>query len=91
MRPGGNILVRTGPGGGELVPIDHGLCLPDTFADISFEWRYWCAPPGLSGSHFQTCVLRASRRCMGRRLEAAACTACGAEMPYDGLLHHPSF
>ena len=25
----------------ELVPIDHGYVLPDTFQDISFEWLYW--------------------------------------------------
>lgn len=41
---GGNILVRMAEGsGGELIPIDHGLCLPGSFSDISFEWRYWCA------------------------------------------------
>lgn len=41
---GGNILVRMAAGsGGELIPIDHGLCLPGSFSDISFEWRYWCA------------------------------------------------
>jgi len=25
----------------ELIPIDHGMCLPGSFSDISFEWRYW--------------------------------------------------
>ena len=40
-RAGGNILVRLAPSGGTLVPIDHGLCLPGSFSDISFEWRYW--------------------------------------------------
>ena len=28
-------------GGHELVPIDHGYVLPDSFQDISFEWLYW--------------------------------------------------
>jgi hypothetical protein len=23
------------------VPIDHGYVLPDSFADISFEWMFW--------------------------------------------------
>ena len=45
---GGNILVRMAEGsGGELIPIDHGLCLPGSFSDISFEWRYWCAALGM--------------------------------------------
>lgn len=38
----GNILVRKGPEGAwQLVPIDHGYILPDSFQDISFEWLYW--------------------------------------------------
>ncbi|KAI8468286.1 MAG: phosphatidylinositol 3 and 4-kinase-domain-containing protein [Monoraphidium minutum] len=41
-RNGANILARRGPGGAwELVPIDHGSCLPDTFEDLSFEWAWW--------------------------------------------------
>lgn len=38
----GNILVRKrADGSWELVPIDHGYVLPDSFQDISFEWLYW--------------------------------------------------
>ncbi|KAK9814552.1 hypothetical protein WJX72_007787 [[Myrmecia] bisecta] len=41
-RNGGNILARrTEAAGWELIPIDHGYCLPSTFQDISFEWLYW--------------------------------------------------
>lgn len=41
-RNGGNILARkTSCGVWELVPIDHGYCLPASFEDISFEWLYW--------------------------------------------------
>ncbi|KIZ05332.1 hypothetical protein MNEG_2621 [Monoraphidium neglectum] len=41
-RNGGNILARRGAGGAwELVPIDHGCCLPDRFEDLSFEWQWW--------------------------------------------------
>ncbi|CAL5224925.1 g7694 [Coccomyxa viridis] len=41
-RNGGNILVKRGASGAhELVPIDHGYVLPDSFQDISFEWLYW--------------------------------------------------
>jgi hypothetical protein len=53
-RNAGNILVRRtlNPGSTaagatradvawELVPIDHGYCLPSSFQDISFEWLYW--------------------------------------------------
>ncbi|CAL8472363.1 g11906 [Coccomyxa elongata] len=41
-RNGGNILVRKGADcSWELVPIDHGYVLPDSFQDISFEWLYW--------------------------------------------------
>jgi hypothetical protein len=42
-RNGGNILVRRNSESGqwELIPIDHGYCLPSTFEDLSFEWMYW--------------------------------------------------
>lgn len=40
-RNGSNILARRINGGWELTPIDHGYCLPDTFEDICFEWKYW--------------------------------------------------
>lgn len=40
-RNGGNILARKAGDSWELVPIDHGYCLPDTLEDISFEWLYW--------------------------------------------------
>lgn len=42
-RNGGNILARRTEDGSswELVPIDHGYCLPASFEDISFEWMYW--------------------------------------------------
>lgn len=47
-RHGGNLLVRNlksgiGNFGGEieLIPIDHGLCLPETLEDPYFEWIYW--------------------------------------------------
>lgn len=41
-RNGGNILVRRSTSGSwELIPIDHGYCLPSTFEDICFEWLYW--------------------------------------------------
>ncbi|XP_024530026.1 phosphatidylinositol 4-kinase gamma 6 [Selaginella moellendorffii] len=46
-RHGGNILVRKVENGGwrggsfELVPIDHGLCLPETLDDPYFEWLHW--------------------------------------------------
>jgi hypothetical protein len=42
-RNGGNILARrrAGSGAWELVPIDHGGCLPDSFEDVSFEWAWW--------------------------------------------------
>lgn len=41
-RNGSNILARQRVDGGwELTPIDHGYCLPDTFEDICFEWKYW--------------------------------------------------
>ncbi|KAK6127180.1 hypothetical protein DH2020_039064 [Rehmannia glutinosa] len=45
-RHAGNILVRRGTescGGGkaELVPIDHGFCLPESLDDPYFEWLHW--------------------------------------------------
>eukprot|EP00878_Enallax_costatus_P000279 GHUV01000350.1.p1 GENE.GHUV01000350.1~~GHUV01000350.1.p1 ORF type:complete len:646 (+),score=230.80 GHUV01000350.1:469-2406(+) len=42
-RNGGNILARRNPSNDEweLIPIDHGYCLPGSFEDLSFEWMYW--------------------------------------------------
>ncbi|RWW14992.1 hypothetical protein GW17_00021190 [Ensete ventricosum] len=47
-RHGGNLLVRKlehgiGRFGGrmELIPIDHGLCLPESLEDPYFEWIHW--------------------------------------------------
>jgi hypothetical protein len=42
-RNGGNILARRDGATGEwtLIPIDHGMCLPSTLQDVSFEWLYW--------------------------------------------------
>ncbi|KAE8657397.1 Phosphatidylinositol 4-kinase gamma 7 [Hibiscus syriacus] len=45
-RHAGNILVRKLDGIGgfgqvELIPIDHGLCLPETLEDPYFEWIHW--------------------------------------------------
>ncbi|KAL3636171.1 Phosphatidylinositol 4-kinase gamma 7 [Castilleja foliolosa] len=45
-RHGGNLLVRKLDGYGqfgqvELIPIDHGLCLPETIEDPYFEWIHW--------------------------------------------------
>lgn len=41
-RHGGNILVCRGDEGKlNLVPIDHGYCLPENFEDCTFEWLYW--------------------------------------------------
>uniref|UniRef100_A0A7N0T5S1 1-phosphatidylinositol 4-kinase n=1 Tax=Kalanchoe fedtschenkoi TaxID=63787 RepID=A0A7N0T5S1_KALFE len=45
-RHAGNLLVRkTDKGGGfgqvELIPIDHGLCLPENLEDPYFEWIHW--------------------------------------------------
>lgn len=42
-RHSGNILFRKGDKDGqiELIPIDHGYCLPDSFEDCTFDWLYW--------------------------------------------------
>ncbi|XP_022759912.1 phosphatidylinositol 4-kinase gamma 5-like [Durio zibethinus] len=45
-RHAGNLLVRKIDGDGglsqvELVPIDHGLCLPENLEDPYFEWIHW--------------------------------------------------
>ena len=45
-RHAGNILVRQGAesyagGTAELVPIDHGFCLPESLDDPYFEWLHW--------------------------------------------------
>lgn len=45
-RHAGNILVRHGAenytgGTTELVPIDHGFCLPESLDDPYFEWLHW--------------------------------------------------
>lgn len=46
-RHAGNILVKKGEqerysvGAAELVPIDHGFCLPESLDDPYFEWLHW--------------------------------------------------
>lgn len=46
-RHAGNILVKKGEterysaGAAELVPIDHGFCLPEALDDPYFEWLHW--------------------------------------------------
>lgn len=40
-RNGGNILARRVGNSWQLIPIDHGYCLPSSLQDISFEWQYW--------------------------------------------------
>lgn len=45
-RHAGNLLVRKldrvgGFGQVELIPIDHGLCLPESLEDPYFEWIHW--------------------------------------------------
>lgn len=42
-RHGGNILIGATDENGqaELIPIDHGYCLPTSFEDCTFEWLYW--------------------------------------------------
>lgn len=59
-RNGGNILVKRSQGKQtcqwQLIPIDHGYCLPATFADVSFEWMYWPqASHQVSDSEVQNC------------------------------------
>lgn len=45
-RHAGNLLVKKGEasysmGTAELVPIDHGFCLPESLDDPYFEWLHW--------------------------------------------------
>ncbi|WVZ81565.1 hypothetical protein U9M48_028921 [Paspalum notatum var. saurae] len=46
-RHAGNLLVKKQTGAGkfgnqtELIPIDHGLCLPECLEDPYFEWIHW--------------------------------------------------
>ncbi|KAJ0789064.1 putative 1-phosphatidylinositol 4-kinase [Helianthus annuus] len=46
-RHAGNLLVRKVNDGGkfgqqvELIPIDHGLCVPESLEDPYFEWIHW--------------------------------------------------
>ncbi|CAG9460577.1 unnamed protein product [Pedinophyceae sp. YPF-701] len=41
-RNASNVLIRRLPSGQqELIPIDHGYCLPACFQDINFEWVWW--------------------------------------------------
>ncbi|XP_031127271.1 phosphatidylinositol 4-kinase gamma 4-like [Ipomoea triloba] len=41
-RHAGNILMRKlEDGQTQLIPIDHGYCLPESFEDITFDWLYW--------------------------------------------------
>ncbi|XP_047944966.1 phosphatidylinositol 4-kinase gamma 8-like [Salvia hispanica] len=41
-RHAGNILVRNGQARpSELIPIDHGFCLPEALDDPYFEWLHW--------------------------------------------------
>ncbi|KAL3337763.1 hypothetical protein AABB24_030075 [Solanum stoloniferum] len=41
-RHAGNILMSKGEDGQvELIPIDHGYCLPNSFEDVTFDWLYW--------------------------------------------------
>ncbi|WOG99957.1 hypothetical protein DCAR_0519313 [Daucus carota subsp. sativus] len=45
-RHSGNLLVKHGQegyavGAAELIPIDHGLCLPEALDDPYFEWLHW--------------------------------------------------
>lgn len=40
-RHAGNILVCQDGDHMQLVPIDHGYCLPEKFEDCTFEWLYW--------------------------------------------------
>eukprot|EP00755_Sulcionema_specki_P025683 Sspe_Gene.15787::Locus_5502_Transcript_2_3_Confidence_0.600_Length_1686::g.15787::m.15787 len=40
-RHGGNILTSRGAGKVDLIPIDHGYCLPTSLSDLDFEWQMW--------------------------------------------------
>jgi hypothetical protein len=40
-RAAGDATVAGDAGEWELIPIDHGCCLPDRFEDLSFEWQWW--------------------------------------------------
>ncbi|GER34316.1 phosphatidylinositol 4-kinase gamma 4 [Striga asiatica] len=42
-RHAGNILICKDGEDGQmnLIPIDHGYCLPENFEDCTFEWLYW--------------------------------------------------
>ncbi|KAL3524410.1 hypothetical protein ACH5RR_017244 [Cinchona calisaya] len=42
-RHAGNILVSKDAEEGQinLIPIDHGYCLPENFEDCTFDWLYW--------------------------------------------------
>ena len=40
-RNGSNILVRRRAGQCQLTPIDHGMILPASVEDVSFEWLFW--------------------------------------------------
>ena len=42
-RHAGNILIYNDSEKGkiDLIPIDHGYCLPETFEDCTFDWLYW--------------------------------------------------
>ena len=62
----GNILVRKGAEGDrQLVPIDHGYILPDSFQDISFEWLYWPQARSPFGAHPRDYHLLASLSAIG--------------------------
>ena len=47
---------KAASGDHELVPIDHGYVLPDTFQDISFEWLYWPQARAPFGKHSEVGV-----------------------------------
>ncbi len=40
-RNGSNILVRRQGGKCRLTPIDHGMIMPASVEDLSFEWLFW--------------------------------------------------
>ena len=49
---------RGASGGHELVPIDHGYVLPDSFQDISFEWLYWPQARAPLGEYLRSSMVR---------------------------------